>query len=317
MKHIIVENNVSSSSVSRNIEDLENLCQFSGERLTKMGQLTIEEGLKLGVGLIVKGEDTKARGIFVLASQIYSLIGQPAKDLCEAIKMEFIQAAIDKTVDLLPKLSAQGEEPKMVIDGEWKRISDAEHKRLASNHAKALEAARQEGAKRFDNLGQTLRAAHFIMKNPTKVADSTSVFTVQQANAYLEAPKAAKDGTVDPVKLAVHKAVAPLLKAGASQAKIKEAVKKAKDASAPTPPADNRTEAQKKEAAQTNMARNLCSKASTLLADWDALTALGMPTAEIRRLSINAADESKGSLAQKIAELAKLAGFDVSPMKTK
>jgi hypothetical protein len=270
---------VLDSNIVRPISQLETLYAFRGEYMEKAGDVTTAEAIRYGVSLVNRGEETKARGVFVLADKLRSQPDDSSRAAFrDALKSELINEAKERAVALCGK--------------------EAKPKDLE----KAKSMAHDEAVKRFDNLGQTLRAAQWMLANPSKVADSVSVFTVQQANAYLEAPKEGASGAAE--KLAIQKAVLPLLtKPGTSQGAIKAAVAAAKEKiEAAKAPVDNRTEAQKKAEAQTANIARLSGRVELITKDIDSLIAEGVKADGYR----------SPQLAEAVKALALLAGLKVS-----
>lgn len=257
----------------RPVNALVNLYTFKGESLAKAGDCTTAEAIRLGVYLVNSGEETKARGVFVLAEKARSMPDAESLDAFRsALKSELINEAKEKAVRLL---------------------GDAKPAQLE----KAKASAEAEAIKRFDNLGQTLRAARWMLDNPGKVADSVSVFTVQQVNAYLEAPKEGATGAAEKEK--VRKAILPLLnKPGTSQTAIKAAVAKAKDeVEKAKAPVDTRSEAQKKSDAQTACIAHLKARVELITKDIDSLVADGVKITDIRSAELTTAVQSLVKLA--------------------
>lgn len=278
---------MSTQVIDKPIATLESLCQFKGESLVKLGDMSTSEAIRLGVSLVVRGEENKARGVFVLASKAKSLTEADAKTFRESLKNEMIMSAKARAVELL---GANAPAPKLEA---------------------AKKAAEGEAVRRFDNINQTMRAAQWMLSNPDKLADSVSVFTVQQVNAYLELPADTADKAEE--KKAVRKAVLPLLKApGTSQGVIKEAVKTAKEAHAKkSVVVDGRTDEQKKADARTQAERALVGRIVNSSKDWEGLVTEGSTPDGLRKLLIVPTDVSQGTLADAVRTLAKLAGLEV------
>lgn len=258
----------------RPITAIENLYAFRGESMTKAGDVTVAEAIRYGVSLVNRGEETKARGVFVLADKLRSQPDDASRAAFrEALKSELISEAKEKALALLPK--------------------DAKPALLE----KAKSAAHDEAVKRFDNLGQTLRAAQWMLGNADKIADSVSVFTVQQANAYLEAPKEGSAGAAD--KEVIRKAVLPLLaKPGTSQGAIKAAVTAARERieKAKIVP-DTRSEQQKKDEARTANIARLAGRVELITKDIDGMTAEGAKPEDWRSPALTEAVKALAALA--------------------
>lgn len=283
-----IENSSEVKEIVRPVGTLESLCAFRGETLSKMGDITSEEAVRLGVSLVVRGEETKARGVYVLAEKARTMPDASSLEAFrESIKSELVNTAVQRALSSVP--------------------GDAKPAQLE----KAKQGAIDEATRRFDNLGQTIRAARWVLENPKKVADGVSVFSVQQANAYLDAPNdKAKDSAS---KEAIRKAVLPLLaKPGTSQGDIKKAVaavkqKLAKAAEIP----DTRTEEKKKSDAHIAQLLSVRNKAVGLLSDWQGLVDSGTNPTELRTILIDPTDAHKGNVSDTIRTLAKLAGLEV------
>lgn len=281
---------------TRNLASLESLCVFRGETVETMGDMNNQEAAMLSASLIVRGENTKAHGVFVAAKRLSTF--KDSKDVesfREAIRGELRQIGIASALEDALRITYKSDKQK----------------------ADALEKVKQQAIdtanKRFDNLGQTFRAAQWMLENGKKVADSVSVFTVQQANAYLEAPseKATNKGE----KEAVRKAVLPLLaKPGTSQGAIKAAVSKAKEdyAKSNAPAEVKKTVEEVKAAHIANNYDIVKGKLVLLLNAWNALLEAGVKPETIRATLMDAKDPSKGSIRGSVLSLAQLAQLEVN-----
>lgn len=281
-----------NQTVTRGIETLEKTLAFSGERLvidkTHKWSITGPEAIRLGVSLWERGETVKGRGAFVIAQAASAIKDEKeAKAFMDLLKAECVNSAKEKALASLP----------------------------AGSPAQALEAAKEEGVKsgeqRYQNMGQTIRAAKWLLLNPGKVADSVSIFTVQQVNAFLEAP--AKEDKEAGKKEAVRAAVLPLLAQGVTQPKVKEAVKAAKEAfdkaaeEGATLTAEQKSE-QEAKAREADKLRKLNRVRAELLAvqaAWDAAVEAGWAMEDIRGLPISHEERSKGTLTDLYREIGK------------
>lgn len=303
MSNIITKQTEAAQTIARPIETLAQACVFRGERIASMASMSGEEAIRLSTYLIEKGDTTKANGLYVIAHTVKAITDEKdAKAFLAALKSELVNTAKEKAESALPTNAS-----KIAREG-------------------ALSLAEEEGKKRFDNLGQAIRAARFILDNPSKVADSVSVFTVAQANAYTVLP-ALKDDADAATKAAhaekekVQAAVLPLLKKGASQSAIKkaitdtkEAIEKAKEAAQPK---DNRTPEEIESAKYANECRQLVTRIVNAVAEFERLG--GGDVAKIKSLreeviSRNpdgSPDKAQGTLRDRIAVLATLAGLEV------
>lgn len=278
-----------ATEVLRPLSTLENLYGFEGERMIeKPSDVKPQEAIRLGVSLVRKGDECKSRGVFVLASKMAELPTDADRDIFrKGIKAEMVNMAIETLIASKPN-------PKQLD---------------ALKAETALEAA-----KRYDNLGQHLRAAAWMLANPKAVADSVSVFTVAQLNSYLELPK---EGSKDAAeKLEIRKAVLPLLaKPGTSQTAVKSAIQDAKakiaKATEEAKPKDLRTPEQLKADALMSRQRNLVSKLRTTISEWETLVTEGVKPEELRKLLVNPAESADGSVQTLVQTLAKLAGLQV------
>lgn len=277
-------------NIVRKVETLEAACVFRGEQVESFGIMTSQEAIRLGVSLVIRGEESKARGVFVIANASAKLATADQKEkFMSALRSEMENEAIERAVSLLPDNTPD------------------KAKTLAKD------AARAEGKKRFDNLGQTIRAAKWALENISAVADSVSVYTLAQANRYLEEPK---DGQKDAEEVkAVRKAVMPLLKkAGTSQAAVKAAIAKAKSELAEAQkPKDERTDEQKKADELQGEMRQLVSRFAVGISKWDELTAKGVSPADIRSIPVKIGESR--TLVNVILDLATLAGLNVTESK--
>lgn len=280
--------------VIKPLDTLLGLVRFNGESVADLGGINDQEAVRLGVSLVMTGDTSKARGAFVLAKQSAKMT---AKDLLEfklAIKSEFVNEAIQAALAVVP--------------------SDASNARRELVKKQAAEL----GSKRYDNLGQTLRTASFMLENPKAVANGVSVFTVQQAMAYASAPvlKSEANGIETEEhnrKLAIHKKVAlALAKPGTTLTEIKDVIAKAKEAVKPAAPVDSRTDAEKLAATHEAMVQTIRSKVLAVLADWQALVDAGHPARDIRETLLVRDDVSKGTVAGAIGSLAILAGLPLA-----
>lgn len=285
-----IENN--TQQTARPVTSLLAAYDFKGERMTKANMdASPEESIRVGVALVNEGEQSKARGVYVIAGAAANCkTAEEAKSFMAALKAELVNTAVERALALLPVNAKDGT-------------------KLA-----AKEAATTEAAKRYDNLGQAIRAAKWVLANPGKVADSVSVFTVAQLNAYTDLPALPADASdakkaEHAEKAKIAKAVVPLLAKGVTLAGAKEAVSKAKEeiSKAKEVP-DNRSEEQKARDARTSEVRALVRKIALAREEWERLVAAGVPVAELRAELVNPADKSKGTVADEAAILAKLAG---------
>lgn len=282
-----VQNETSASPVVKPLHTLEGLVTFSGETVRGADKLSLQEGIRLGVSLLIKGEECRARGVYVLAEKSRSLAGDDLNSFMGALKSELVNESVARCVELLP-----GDAGDKLRD-------------------KAKKEAAEVGARRFDNLGQTIRAAKWVIENPKAIANGVSVFTVQQALAHTKAP-ALKEGEKDTkegqIKLECHKAVAKALATpGTSQAAIKQIVAKTKEKvekqfAAPT---DNRTEEVKAEEGRVALIARLAPAVVKVVNDIDGLAKAGKAPGDWR----------SPALTDAVMALAKLAGVELAVVK--
>lgn len=297
--------------IDKPIASISQAYTFQGEALAKVAKgITMSDSIRFGVHLIAEGDTSKGRAAYVLADRANQCTtDKEAEAFTVALKAELINSAVDRTLALLP--------------------SDCDEGRKAI----AKENATTEAKRRYDNIGQAIRAAKWALENPGKVADGVSVFTLAQANAYLTLtpPTPAKGETVASAKaIAEHaekeriaKAVLPLLATpGTSQGAIKQAIAKEKDAIAKE--ADEAAKAGKPERTAEEQAevermmreRDLVARAASLLRFYGHLLnpELHHDRDALRKLQVTIGKPEEGTLASMIAELAKLAGYECKPM---
>lgn len=273
-------------AIIRNVDTLERLCAFNGETITTMADMTNQEAASLGASLVVRGEQTKSRGVFVIAKRLSTFSkAEDVESFKQAVKAQFEQAQVETAMAAALALKYPSDKAK------------------AAALEKAKSQAKEDAAKRYDNTLQTVRAAKWMLENPKKVADSVSVFTVQQA--------------LGPVTKEEHPAKAKVLallsKPGTSQAAIKAVIAKANDdAKTAAAPKDTRSDEQKKKDAICSMGRDLVHRIISATALWDKLRDDGVKVEEIRGLALDPVHPEKGSLAKAIGELAILAGLELA-----
>ena len=271
-------NEVASNEVVKPLATLEALLSFKGERVSGVEKLSLQEGIRMGVAMVIKGSDYNARGAFVIADKSRSLKGDDLAAFMASLKSEVVNECVTRANDALPVDAA----PKL--------------------RDKAKAEAAKVGEAKYNNLGQTLRAAKFILDNPRKVADGISVFTVQQGLAYCK-PPTLKEGEGETEagqsKLECHKVVSKLLMTpGTSQNVLKQAVAKAKETVAKKhEKPDTRTEAQKVEEARTSMMTRFPDRVLAISKDIDGLAASGVKPVEWRSIALSNAVRALAALA--------------------
>lgn len=271
-----------TDSIARAVDTLERLMTFRGERIESQPKMTTEESVRLGVAMINRGEESKARGVIVLADKARSFAtADDVKSFFGDIKSELINEAKHSALSHLPL-----------------GLSDADRK-------SAEGAAEETASKRFDNLRQAVNTARWMLTNPDKVADGVSVYTVVQAKRFLALPDAKDTDTQ-----AIREIVLPMLASPTTtQGAIKRAIAtKALELKTAKAPIDDRSDEKKAEDAIQSQKNSLCNKVCALLTDWENLLTKGVSPDAIRCEPIAALDKSKGTIASNIATLAKLAG---------
>lgn len=264
---------------ARGVSQLEALCVFSGDRATKLPDMTNDESIHLGVALIVRGEETKSRGVFVIADKVKSLSEDAAKTFAEDLRAFVKQDARERAVASVGKLGLEGDKLRKALEDAKKR-------------------ADVEGDKRCDNLKQTIRAAQLMLEQPKAFTEGVSVFSVQQALA----PLTNKEHPA-------HAAVKRLMqKPGVSQSDVKKVIADSKpEVKAPV---DARTDEQKKTDAQESNKRDMVFRVQSTVALWDKMVAEGVPSNDIRSIRVNPKDENdKRTMKELVISLATLAGL--------
>lgn len=297
------------NEVIGNINSIINKVTFDGERVAKMNGVSEAEAIRLGVHLIDTGEQSRAKGVFVLAEKIKPMNEKDAKAFRDAIKYELASEAKARAMQILPSdddVQAATLRSLPAGAGEADKIK-AVSLALASEAKRREEVktlAAESAATRFRNLQSGFDAAIWMLTHPELVANSTSVWTVVQAGKAREALPA----NPTPEEKAKHAAVLPLLASGASQAEVKKAVAAAKESAKPAAPVETRTPEQIKEDGRQGELMAINRRLHGIFADWERLVSSGTKPEELRGEPKDRSKPGKDTTKDIMGILAKLAG---------